>query len=142
VLGDGPLGVVVDRREAWYFGGPVIEALEQAVALDPEERPLHRRRPDGALRLELVDIALQELAKVDLLGRLRRRITGLRWHRPTPLFHVVSPREWPQSNGPIGACRHRGRLAPKAMQIAGRDGRDRLKAGSTAVDFCPEVNLD
>jgi hypothetical protein len=68
----------------------VVEGFQQAVAVDGAERLLHRRRADGALRLELLDIALHELLNIGLAGRGLPGITGLGWRHPTPLLWASS----------------------------------------------------
>ena len=65
-------GVMLDGPEA--LGVPVVERLEQPVPLDRPERPLRRRRSDGARRLELVRVPLDRgpdlrLVRVALVWR-------------------------------------------------------------------------
>jgi hypothetical protein len=84
------LGVVLDQCEVRCLDGSVVEGLEQAVALDGAEGPLHRGRADGALRLELVDVALHELLNIGLVRRGHPGITGLGWHHPPLLWAILS----------------------------------------------------
>ena len=62
-------GVVLDRLAA--VGLPEVERLEQPVPLNGPEGPLHRRRPDGARRLELVHVPLDHDPDLRLVGVAR-----------------------------------------------------------------------